>query len=258
MTLLRGLGPEQWNAQTVAPLWRVRDVAAHLLDGDLRRLSFQRDRLVPPPRPRPIDSYASLVEFLNQLNAEWVRASQRISPRLLVDLLAFTGREATSMFESSDLDAPALFAVDWAGERESRLWMDLAREFTERWHHQMQIRDAVGAAPLFESRLLCPMLDTSMRAVPFRYRHIAAPAGTTLQIAVEGAGTPWSIVRSLTGWDLFEGTAGAPHAAIEVESDVAWRVFFKAIAADAAIARSRISGDRTIALPFFTALAVMA
>lgn len=38
--------------------------------------------------------------------------------------------------------------MSWAGEDGDAGWLDIGREFTEQWHHQMQIRDAVGAAPL--------------------------------------------------------------------------------------------------------------
>jgi hypothetical protein len=41
--LLRSLAPGDWNLQTVAPQWKVRDVAAHLLDTALRKLSVVRD-----------------------------------------------------------------------------------------------------------------------------------------------------------------------------------------------------------------------
>jgi hypothetical protein len=41
--LLRSLEPSEWDLQTVAPLWKVRDVAAHLLDTALRKLSMVRD-----------------------------------------------------------------------------------------------------------------------------------------------------------------------------------------------------------------------
>ena len=30
--LLRSLSPEDWNRPTLAPLWTVKDIAAHLLD----------------------------------------------------------------------------------------------------------------------------------------------------------------------------------------------------------------------------------
>ena len=41
--LLRSLEPNDWERQTVAPAWRVKDVAAHLLDTQLRKLSLARD-----------------------------------------------------------------------------------------------------------------------------------------------------------------------------------------------------------------------
>jgi uncharacterized damage-inducible protein DinB len=41
--LLEELAPEDWNKQTLAPKWVVKDVAVHLLDGDLRTLSRLRD-----------------------------------------------------------------------------------------------------------------------------------------------------------------------------------------------------------------------
>ncbi len=54
VALLRGLPPDAWDARTVAGAWRVRDVVAHILDGNLRRVSFHRDRLAPPaPEPAP-------------------------------------------------------------------------------------------------------------------------------------------------------------------------------------------------------------
>jgi hypothetical protein len=41
--LLRSLTPAEWDLQTIVPLWKVRDVAAHLLDTALRKLSMVRD-----------------------------------------------------------------------------------------------------------------------------------------------------------------------------------------------------------------------
>ncbi|WP_341840659.1 maleylpyruvate isomerase N-terminal domain-containing protein [Chitinophaga caseinilytica] len=41
--LLRSLTPEEWQAQTVAKLWKVKDVAAHLLDSNICILSILRD-----------------------------------------------------------------------------------------------------------------------------------------------------------------------------------------------------------------------
>src|SRR5205807_4500323 len=44
--LLRSLAPEDWERQTVSPIWKVKDVAAHLLDTALRGVSIGRDGYV--------------------------------------------------------------------------------------------------------------------------------------------------------------------------------------------------------------------
>src|SRR4051794_11481629 len=90
LRLLTGLNPEQWARQTVAKQWAVRDVVAHLLDCDLRVLSLRRDGAQIRP-DKPIDSFESLLGFLNGLNADWTRAAQRLSPRVMTDLLGSTG-----------------------------------------------------------------------------------------------------------------------------------------------------------------------
>ena len=36
LQLLRSLTPDEWNAPTIARLWKVKDIAAHLLDGNIR------------------------------------------------------------------------------------------------------------------------------------------------------------------------------------------------------------------------------
>ncbi len=46
--LLRELSPDDWNRPTVCSQWSVKDIASHLLDGSLRRLSIQRDFYLAP------------------------------------------------------------------------------------------------------------------------------------------------------------------------------------------------------------------
>src|SRR5438445_10080745 len=45
--LLRSLTPEDWEKRTVSPKWKVKDVAAHLLDTPLRGVSIARDGYLP-------------------------------------------------------------------------------------------------------------------------------------------------------------------------------------------------------------------
>ena len=143
------------------------EAAAHLLHGNLRRLSFGRDGLTATP-DAAIASYADLVGYLNRLNAEWTAAARRLSPRVLIELLDFTSGPVHAFFRSLDPDALALSSVAWAGEGASPNWFDIGREYTERWLHQQQIREAVGAAGLTARRWLHPTLDSFVRALPFK------------------------------------------------------------------------------------------
>jgi hypothetical protein len=61
LDLLRSLTPDEWELQTIAPQWKVKDVAAHLLDTQLRKLSLARDGYFPPAPP-----ITDLAAFINQ------------------------------------------------------------------------------------------------------------------------------------------------------------------------------------------------
>ena len=161
--LLRSLRQEQWSLPTVCPAWSVKDVAAHLLDTACRRVSAGRDGWMPPPG-RPIEEYGDLLAFLNELNAQWVAATRRLSPRLLTDFLELVEPRLAEFFLTLDPWSPGL-PVAWAGESESPMWFDVARELTERWHHQQQIRLATGAPSLDDPRLSGPVFETFLRAL---------------------------------------------------------------------------------------------
>jgi hypothetical protein len=244
--LLRSLGPDAWKAPTIAGAWRVRDVAAHLLDSELRKLSVLRDghRLTPPAEA--LTSPGGLTAWLNALNAEGVRTAERLSPRVITDLIDFVGVQHAALVAGIDPMAPAVFPVAWAGESESLHWMDTGREFTERWHHQQQIREAVGAPPLNDRRWLFPTLEVSVRALPFTYKDVAAPEGATLRFEVDGdAGGTWTLRHRGLAWSLFAGTQDAPTAHVRLDADAAWRLFFKALRPDA---ESRVSIEGDVAL----------
>jgi uncharacterized protein (TIGR03083 family) len=109
LELLRSLTPADWARPTLARQWTVKDIAAHLLDGNLRTLSMLRDGYFGEA---PDDfSYSGIVAYLNRLNADWVRAMRRLSPAVLVELLAESGAEYTAYLHTLDMWAPATFAV---------------------------------------------------------------------------------------------------------------------------------------------------
>ena len=66
--LLNSLAPGERELQTVAPSWKVRDVAAHLLDTALRKLSLVRDACYV--EAIDIRSPQDVVTLVNRLNRE--------------------------------------------------------------------------------------------------------------------------------------------------------------------------------------------
>src|SRR6202165_2605317 len=68
--LLGSLESSEWDLQTLAPLWKVRDVAAHLLDTALRKLSMVRDSC--HVEAVAIRSPQDVINLVNRLNAEGV------------------------------------------------------------------------------------------------------------------------------------------------------------------------------------------
>lgn len=257
--LLAGLAPADWTRPTVAGHWRVRDVAAHLLDVSLRRLASGRDgHFAPPPTP-PIRSAGDLVTFLDQLNASFVAVSERLSPRLLVELHAAVQPAVARHLAAVDPFAPALFPVAWAGEAESLAWFDVARELTEHWHHQQQIRLAVGAPVLDDPALSAAVLATFLRALPNRYAAIATPVGSTLQLTIQGrVRHRWVLLRGGDGWALCNGDITHPTATITTDETSAWLGFTKGLTPESARARAEVTGDERLIAPFFSTLAIMA
>jgi hypothetical protein len=176
----------------------------------------------------------------------------------LTDLLELTGGWIATLVESLPPHEPARFAVSWAGESVSENWMDTGRDYTERWHHQAQIRDAVGARRLLEPGWLEPLLDISVRVLPRTYAALDAPPGSTISLVVEGeTNGSWTLERGETGWRVLRGRADAPAAIVRVAADDVWRLFYNALPLDEIRARVAIEGDATLAQPLLRARSVI-
>lgn len=258
LDVLRSIDAERWERPTVAGAWRVRDVLAHLTDTALRRVSFQRDRHTPPSPPT-LDGEAGFVRFINDLNAAWVAPMRRVSPAVLVDLFALASTQLADTMESLPLDAPALFPVSWAGEDGHHGWLDVARDFTEQWHHQMQIRDAIGAPPPSDPEWLRLVLLTALRGLPHSYRAVPAAEGTTIVLDVTGpSGGVWTLRRDGDRWTLWSGEpAATPAAHVAMSDDSAWRLLFNALPAERARARVQRTGEPALVEPMLRARSVI-
>ncbi len=239
--LLKGLSPAQWNNSTVCKKWSVKDITAHLLDTALRRISSGRDNHFG--KAPEINSYDDLLNFLNGLNAEWVNAYKRISPQVLIKQMSAAQEDCYEYLLTIDLSAPALYPVSWAGEEQSRQWFDIAREYTERWHHQQQIRLAVGAKSILGRELYFPFLEISMLALPFHFSLKPAGEGTTIKINIVGdAGGSWAIIRKNDLWQ-FTSADTETNNQVYIDQNIAWMLLSKGIDIHEAEQYWQVAGD---------------
>ncbi|RIW13428.1 hypothetical protein D0X99_16795 [Algoriphagus lacus] len=257
---LKSLPNEQWNAPTLAGSWTVKQIAAHLLDGNLRAISMLRDGYFGQV-PGQISSYQDLVSYLNGLNADWILATNRLSPQVLVDLLETSGKEYRNLLRRLKPFEKALFSVAWAGEEESLNWFHVAREYTEKWHHTQQIFLATDPDDhsLFSKRFFLPYLETSLRALPYHYRSIESPKGALVKIIITGQFYhTWWMKRIDSEWRLIPFSKLEPSAQLTISDKIAWRIFTKGIPFEMAVQEVEVKGDQKLAFHLLKLLAVMA
>ncbi|WP_405501291.1 maleylpyruvate isomerase family mycothiol-dependent enzyme [Streptomyces niveus] len=257
LELLRSLDPDDWSAPTVCPGWDVHDIAGHLLNDYLRRLSGGRDG----HRGAVFENDETLPAYLTRVNGVFAQATRQLSPRVLTDLLAHLGPQLDALWATVPLEAPAGVDVSWAGTDEpSPAWLDIAREYTEFWVHQQQLRDAVARPGADGPELLHPVIDTFMRALPHTLRTEARPDGTSVRFDVTGpAGGRWSAIRHAGRWLPSPPTPDArPAAHVTTDQDTFWRLATRGITIEEARRRSVLSGDEALTRTATTLLAVVA
>src|SRR5438132_5466864 len=257
MELLRSLAPEDWERQTVSPKWKVKDVAAHLLDTALRGVSIGRDGYVA--ESPAINSPADLAAFINRLNSEGVNVYRRLSPLVLIRLVEVAAKSLAEYQASRDPYALAPYGVSWAGEEKSANWFDTAREFTERWHHQQQIRLAIEKPGIMTRELYYPVLDCFLRALPFAFRSVSAKPGTHLQINVSGeCGGSWYLSRAEQAWQITEEPLGDKLSETTIPQEIAWRIFTKGIDRESALSQVKVTGHVALGLHILEMVTIVA
>lgn len=244
--LLTSLDAPEWDLPTIAPQWSVRDVAAHLLDTALRKLSRGRDQCRVDNVN--VQSYQDVITLVNRLNHEGVTVYRRLSPRVLTQLMQLVCNQTADFYESLDPFAPAAIGVSWAGEMTSLVWFDNARELTERWHHQEQIRLATNRPGMMTPLLYHPVLDTFLRGLPHAYRDVTAADNTALLVEISGdCGGQWCLLRSHDTWSFTRDLPSALVSHIIIPQSIAWRIFTKGIDRESARAKVTITGDKALA-----------
>lgn len=255
LELLRELSEEEWTIPTICTGWSVKDVALHLLGVEIGNISSRRDRHILGSN---ISNWNELVDYINIWNQEWVEVYRRISTPLLIELLDFVGEKAYEYLRSLD-PFEIGGSISWAGPEPQPVWLDIAREYTERWHHQQHIRDAVKKPGLKDAKFFSPVLETFTRALPYTFRHVSEPDGTSITLSVSGdSGGQWTLLREKGGWDFYQGTTMEPDTEIILEEDIAWRFFTRGIEKDGARKHITIKGNKNIAEPVFEMVSIIA
>lgn len=257
LALLASLDAKDWARPTVHADRSVKDLTAHLLDGSLRRLSIQRDgHFLPGPQSNELSEAVSYVQALNR---EWIGASRRLSPRVLQELLRWADEELVELFSKLDPQGPAPFGVAWAGQEWSSNAFDMAREYTEKWHHQQQLRDAVQRPGLCEARFVRPVLETFLEGAPFAFRDVERPEGAELRLVVEGeGGGRWGVHTRHGRWEVDAAGEGTATATATLSTDTAWRLWTRGLSARSARERVHLEGDLALGEPLLSMTTIMA
>jgi len=176
---------------------------------------------------------------------------------MIIDLLRFTGPQLFGYFSPLDLTQLG-GAVSWAGPDPAPVWLDVAREYTERWMHQQHIRDAIGKPGFIDTSFFAPVLATFVHALPHTFSDTDAPPGTTVQLHIGGdAGGDWAVVREADKWALYSGAAETWDARVEMDQSLAWRLFTKGITPEDSERAASFEGDKELGIQVLRAVAII-
>jgi uncharacterized protein (TIGR03083 family) len=256
--ILNTLSPEQWELASPCPGWTVADIARHLLADDIGILS-RRDHYQASNRAQiQLESWQDLVQLIDTQNAAWVETTRRISPPVLCDFLRLSGSQVAAYMASLDPFAQGV-SVDWAGPGPAPIWLDQAREFSERWHHQQHICIATQqSSPTLDS-LLEPILATFIWAMPHSYRNLEAPENTLIALSITGAlAKRWAILRRDAQWHLYEHCTQAADAEVWLDGDIAWQLWTNGLDRQQVWQTSHTAGPAELCKPIFSMLSIIA
>ena len=196
---------------------------------------------------------------LNGLNADWVKAMKRVSPQMLIVLHQVTGPMYCQYYALLKPSDTSPFAVSWMGENESTNHTHIAREYTEKWLHQQQIRDAAGKPGLMTKEFFHPFISIFMLGLPYTYRNITAIDGTVIQITITtNIGDTWFLLRSNNQWELTIDYIKPADAQLFIAPDITWKLFSKSIRPEQVKDKVTLHGDMQLAATALTMVSVMA
>jgi uncharacterized protein (TIGR03083 family) len=221
--LLAGLQGADWQRPSPCPGWSILGLCGHLLGDDFGLLARHRDGYYGTPAPAG-GSESEFVAWLDDMQAGWVGAARRLSPRLITDLLRWTGPQIAGTFRREDPRARTA-SVSWAGLGPVPSWLDQARELSEYWIHRQQLLQGLGRPSDLRTDLAGPVLDGLRWAYPYRLAQAPSRPGDTVTVAVTGPVTvTWHLVAAGTGWCFDDQPGTRTVASLAMSTEDAWRL----------------------------------
>jgi len=225
LALLATVEDAAWHLPTPCPEWDVLGLCRHLVGDDLAVLSWHRDghRGTSPPDGVTPEGF---IGWLDELQIEWVRAARRISPRLVTELLGWTGPMVADVLRAAAA-SPRTAHVSWASSDPVPAWLDHARELSEYWLHRQQLQSALGHDSDLRADVLAPVLDALRWAYPFRLDEAGLDVDGTVTVEVTGeVTTTWHLARIglERRWGFVGAPASAPLAVVSMSTEQAWRL----------------------------------
>jgi hypothetical protein len=189
----------------------------------------------------------------------WTSATKRLSPQVLIELLESTGREYSAFLATLEPFQDALLSVAWAGQQVSPNWFHIAREYTEKFLHQQQIRDAIGCPGIMTKEFYYPFIDILMYALPHTFSEVVADSGTTVSLIITSdIGGQWNVTKTEHGWELNKNLIRTADATVTMDPDTAWKLFSKSWRPADVSHLVLVKGDLRLAEKLLDTVAVMA
>ena len=219
--VLSNIGAEDWQRVTICDPWTVHDVAAHLVEGELR---FGR-------------LYRGEIDSLDADNQEGVERWAKVDAETVRYSLWHHGQATQRVIDSRPEQS-------WSREVTHGGWpIDLHRalrmHFFELAVHAHDITTALGAPTIWDSRA-APLVEYCLELAPLALA-LLPPAGA-LELDVADVG-----IRTLDGsgrdWALAEERSAAPTSVWHTDPETLVLAVTGRLDLGEAIARSKVEGD---------------
>jgi len=257
LDLFASLSESEWQTSTVCTGWSVKDIGLHLLGDDAGIIKLSEARVIPTSSGLQ-KSWKEVVNMVNERNGQWVEATRRITNSLLIEFLKVTGEETLKYFESRDLYSLGR-SVSWAGPEPVPVWLDIAREYTERWIHQQQIRDAINKPGLKDKKFMGPVIAAFTRSFLRVIPEANAENGTIVKVIITGdAGLECCLVKENGAWKLYEQYDGKPASVVKLDQESAWRYLTKNIGRSEIANKIEVEGNKELGLTLLDAVSIIA